>query len=291
MKTESKTPRIVVSGATGTIGSTLIHLLSQCGAQVIALSRKPPQNPFLQGIQWVQADLAKPTTLPPAFANAEALFLLTGNLPEMISLQRNAIAAAKNSGVKRVVKLSALGASLTADSLIGLRHALVEEELDRSGMEWTSLQPHAFMQNFISQANSIRQGIIASSVVDGKIPFIDTRDIAAVAAKILLHGGYSAQKLTLTGPRALTYRDVAQIFSEKLGYPIQYLPKTEEEVWAQLRSFGLPLGLTTSLMAFNAAWQEGKIPYEPTDNIRKVTAKAPKTLENFIDDYLEVWKK
>ena len=100
--------------------------------------------------------------LPGIFAGADRLFLLTGNAGDMVPLEKNAIAAAEESGVAHVVKLSALGASDHSKSVIGLWHYNVERALRATDLAWTILRPHVFMQNLLDQRDSIRgQGLLA----------------------------------------------------------------------------------------------------------------------------------
>ena len=100
---------ILVIGATGDIGSKVLHRLSEAGVQTRALSRTPSRGEALPYVEWVEADLADPETLPPAFDGVDRLFLLTGNVQSMAQLQKNAVDEAVAAGVGHVVKLSARG--------------------------------------------------------------------------------------------------------------------------------------------------------------------------------------
>lgn len=125
---------ILVTGATGTIGSMLLRRLSAAGIPTRALSRNPDSGEPLQHIEWVEADLADPETLPPVFEGVYRLFLLTGNDRSMTALQKNAIDVAAVSGVGHVVKLSARGAQPGSKSAIGRWHHAVETHLKESGL-------------------------------------------------------------------------------------------------------------------------------------------------------------
>ena len=118
------------------------------------------------------------------------------------------IEAARNAGVKHIVKLSAFGASDHSKAPICLWHYQVEKEMQASGMDWTILRPHHFMQNLLGQAEYIiDEGLVYSASGDGKIPYIDARDIAAVAAVTLTKPGHEGKKYVITGSEALSYRD------------------------------------------------------------------------------------
>src|SRR5690606_17893683 len=140
---------IVLTGATGTIGRELVRLLSAAGHPVRALSRRPPHAPADNGAEWIQVDMTDRAALAASLAGGTRLFLLTGNAEDMVRAQKNAVRAAVDAGVPVVVKLSALGASDHSRSVVGLWHFNVERELRASGLQWTVLRPHHFMQNFL----------------------------------------------------------------------------------------------------------------------------------------------
>src|SRR5262249_23316609 len=165
---------ILVFGATGTIGDELISILSSDGVSAIAVTRGPAPARLQPGIRWVRADLAAPESIEGLFSGVRSMFLLTGNHPDMARLQIAAIDAAARGGVEHVVKLSALGASDHSRLPIGRAHYEAEAALMASGMRWTILRPHVFMQNLLAQAPGIvHEGRIMGASGDGRIPFID----------------------------------------------------------------------------------------------------------------------
>src|SRR5438094_4734643 len=180
-------PPIVVTGSTGTIGSELVRLLAAAGADTRAIyhyadgaSRPPP-------VSFFRADLADPTQAEAALAGALSLFLLTGNEPGFLQVQRTVVEAAQRRGIRHLVKLSALGASDHSKSGIGRDHWAVEQAIQQSTVPWTILRPHAFMQNWLKDvAASVRtENTIYSPIGEGRVPFTDTPHIAAVDAQAL----------------------------------------------------------------------------------------------------------
>ncbi len=231
---------IAVTGATGTIGSGLVEELVARGRPVRALTRRAGEQPSRKGVDWVAADLADRSGLAEALDGCAALFLLTGNTGDMVRLQKNAIRAAKRAGVDRVVKLSALGATDHSRSVIGLWHHNVEWELRDSGLSWTILRPHHFMQNLLDPLIFDRAaGEIRSSAGDGAIPFIDTRDIGAVAARVLTESGHEDETYTLTGPDALSYGEATSILARVLDRPLEYRAESPDEAWRRRRNAGV----------------------------------------------------
>ena len=105
-----------------------------------------------------------------------------------------------------------------------------------AGVAWTILRPHHFMQNLLDATVFDRKaGRVYSASGDGRIPFIDTRDIAAAAVATLTEDGHEGAVYTLTGPEAISYRDVTQILSRLLDRPLAYVPESEAEAWQRLR--------------------------------------------------------
>src|SRR5207245_2867993 len=193
----------------------------------------------LRGLNWVQVDLAKPETLASLFAGCTKLCLLPGNVENASDLQLHAIAAAGQAGVAHVVKLSAFGASQHSNSVIGRMHHQIEKELQESGLAWTMLRPHHFMQNLLSQAdNIINDGVVYSSSGDGRIPFVDTRDIAAVAVVTLTEPGHTGKKYVITGGEALSYRQATDILGEAIGRPLRFVDEPVDEARARLTRGG-----------------------------------------------------
>src|SRR2546422_960669 len=129
---------ILVTGATGHIGSELVRLLSGNGASVRAVTRDPQRAQHLPGVDWVKGDLGEAGSLASLFRGADRMFLLTSNSEDMRTLQVNAIRAARAAGVAHVVKVSALGASDHSKSPIGRAHYEAESALQESGMAWRS---------------------------------------------------------------------------------------------------------------------------------------------------------
>lgn len=281
---------IIVTGATGNIGGELLRLLSEDGVDVKALSRNPPGDSPLPGVEWVAADLSDRAALTDVFSGAERLFLLTGNVGDMVRLQKNAIATARESGIQHIVKVSALGASDHSKSVIGVWHYNVERELRGIELDWTILRPHVFMQNLLDQRESIRAGgRVYSPSGEARIPMIDTRDVAAVAAAILTGSGHAGKRYTLTGPEPISHRRATEILSSHLGTPLTYLPESEKAAFTRLHDAGLPPWLIGAQLAL-AEYQRGGGGTEiVTDTVEEVTGRPPRTFQDFVRDFAEAF--
>lgn len=283
---------IVVTGATGTIGRRVLRLLSKQGVPARALSRDPSQGETLPHVEWEEVDLGEPDALPPVFEGANRLFLLTGNTRSMTRLQKNAIDAAAASGVEHVVKLSARGAYPGSKSAIGRWHHAVETHLKAAGPAWTMLRPHVFMQNLLGQASRIRrQGEIRAASGEGRIPFVDTRDIADVAARVLTEDGHDKETYVLTGGEAIDYHQVASAIGTAMRQDIEYVPESFDEARARLEEEGLPGWLIDSKLALAWYHRAGGETARTTRDIADVTGHPPRTIVQFAYDHREAFSR
>lgn len=279
---------ITVTGATGTIGAELVRILSAAGAPVRAVSRGSRELVSLPGVAWLQADLTEQRLLEPALAGTSRLFLLTDNQRGFGALQIAVLRAAGSLGVEHVVKLSALGASHHSNSWIAREHRQVEDALEATPMSWTMLRPHAFMQNWLGElAESARgRGVVESPIGEGRVPFIDTRDIAAVAVEALLHPeSHAGKKYFLTGREAVGYGDLAAVLAEETGRSIRYDPIAMDEARRRLEAQGMHADQIDALLAIAAYQKEGGPTAKVSDHVAKILGRPPRTIREFVRDH------
>ena len=139
------------------------------------------------GAEPVLGDLEEPESLPRAFEGVDDVWQLAPPGPRAPEHAMNTLWAARQAGAKRVVRMSAIGAAHDAPTRNGRLHALSDAELQASGLRWTILRPHFFMQNLLGLAPSIAEtGRFYFNLGSGRLGMGDARDIAAVAAAELL---------------------------------------------------------------------------------------------------------
>jgi len=173
------------------------------------------------------------------FAGCSKLFLLTGNSENAAELQRHALTAARQAGSLRWLKASAFWRVAHSNSMIGRMHYRIETELQESGLAWTMLRPHHFMQNLLGQAdNIIKDDVVYSSSGDGKIPFVDTRDIAGVAVVTLTHRGTPRRSTSSRGVKAISYRQATAILGQAIARPLRFIDEPFDEARARLTGAG-----------------------------------------------------
>ncbi len=280
---------ITVTGSTGTIGGELVRLLSEAGAAVRAVFRDPGKVRPLPGVAWVRADLRDARLREPVLAGTARLFLLSGNATGFGRVQIETLRAARELGVAHVVKLSALGASDHSNSAIAREHWEVEQALQSTEMSWTILRPHAFMQNWLGEvAEAVRaRGLIESPIGDGRVPFIDARDIAAVAAEALLHPeAHAGRRYFLTGGEAVGYADLAAAISESTGRPVSYRPISMEAARARMEAQGLSAYLIEAMLAIATYQKAGGPTSMVSDKVERILGRPPRTLRDFVRDHI-----
>ena len=288
---------IAVTGATGTIGSDLVRLLAERDERMRGLTRRPGAQAPVDGVEWVGAELADRDGLADALEGCDRLFLLTGNTEDMVRLQSNAMDVARDVGVGRIVKLSALGATDHSKSVIGLWHYNVERRLRDSGLPWTILRPHHFAQNLLRPLTFDRDaGVVRSASGDGAIPFIDTRDIAAVAAEVLVATGrneeaHDGEVYTLTGPEAISYGEATAIVGRVLGRELEYRAETPDEAWRRRRDAGQPVWLAAAQLAIAGYQRQGGPTARTTDTVQEITGRPARTVGQFARDHIEALRE
>jgi uncharacterized protein YbjT (DUF2867 family) len=272
----------LVIGASGQIGSTLADLLTAQGQTVRRATSRAATH-----AGEVTVHMGTGGGLAAALAGADQLFLMCPpGFANQHELLIPAIDAAKAAGVRKVLMLSAMGAH--ADDSIPLRRA--ELHLERSGLAWNVIRPNWFMQNFHTfWLHGIQtQGQIFLPVGDAKGSFIDTRDVAAVAAKLLSSDSFVNAAHDLTGSEAFDHHQVAAILSEAAGRPIGYTDIPEDAMRQGLLGAGLPADYAELLLVILGAFKAG-FAERTTDTVRRITGQAPIRLERYAQDFKAHW--
>jgi uncharacterized protein YbjT (DUF2867 family) len=281
---------ITVTGSTGAIGSELVRLLSNASVATRAVLRDWTKIRRLEHVVWLQADLRDETLLEPTLSGTTRLFLLSDNEPGFGAMQIAVIRAAERLGVAHVVKLSALGASDHSSSSIAREHWEVEQVLQNTGMSWTILRPHAFMQNWLGDvAESVRiEHTIYAPIDDGRVPFIDTRDIAAVASEVLLHPeAHVGRRYFLTGGEAVGYADLATALSTATGTTVTYRPISMDDARARAEQRGVSPPLIDAMLAIAAYQKAGGPTARTSDSVDRILGRPPRTIVDFARDYAD----
>ncbi|GAB3749967.1 NAD(P)H-binding protein [Microlunatus parietis] len=269
---------ILVAGATGTVGRSLVRALLDRGQQVRALTRDPATADLPAAVERVAGDLAAPSTLSDALQGVTAAHLIgfdgprgagggaaLGTGPELLRL-------AEQAGVTRV-------------TLLQNGHSGPMEDAVQTGpLPWTIIAPVGFMANARQWAPAVRAGEpIREPFGDSVGAIIHEDDIAAVAAAALIEEGHAAQTYLLSGPEALTVREQLRQLGEALGRTIEYVELTEAEAVAGWRDQGLDQESIDFFleMGRTTPW----VGRTPLPTVERVTGRPPRTFAQWAREH------
>lgn len=282
---------ILVTGATGNVGGPLAKLLHAQGQPLRAAVSSPQSARKLPdpALPWVVLNFEDPQTYAAAFAGVDRLFLMRP--PQMADVERSIkplIDYAVAAGVRHIVFLSLLGAEKNKV----VPHAKIEELLQRGPAAHTLLRAGFFMQNL---STTHRQDIVEHDDVfvpagNGRTAFVDTRDLAAVAALALTAPGHENKAYALTGSEAIDYNAVAAILSDVLGRPITYSNPSPLRFARRMRQREAPWAYIGVMTAIYMTTRFGMAATVHPD-LANLLGRAPIRFRQFAEDEAAVWAK
>jgi uncharacterized protein YbjT (DUF2867 family) len=243
---------------------------------------------FGADIALVPFDFENEKTFSEALEGVEKVFLLPPLLSNQLEVMNRFVDAAKRVGVRHIVKLSAIGIDDEAQPTAIKRHGANERHIRESGLAFTFLRPNSFMQNFITYFPPCN-GAIYLPWGNGMASFVDTRDIASVAAKALTSDGHGGRIYTLTGPATLGIAEVALILSEVTGREFKYVDVPEAAARDGMLQAGVPpwqVELVIELHAVNKQNRWSAV----TSDIEKVTGTPPTDFAQFARDHADKFR-
>jgi uncharacterized protein YbjT (DUF2867 family) len=279
---------ILVTGATGNTGRSLVQQLVSMGMRVRAVVRNRAKTGDIAaaGAEIAVADLSRPETLAPALIGIDKAYLMTAADPQQVMLHSNFIRAAKQAGVRHIVRHSVRGADPDSPVKLARWHAASEKELEDSGIAWTHLQPVYNMQNFLKFAATIQsRGAFYAPMKDAAVSIVDARDVAAVAAAVLVDNAHHQRNTYLiTGPEPLTFADAAAQLSAALGKPVQYVDIARENARKAMLQMGMPEWYIEDLLGFYDFYSTGA-GAAVSDVVARITGQQGRSFSQFAQDY------
>jgi len=280
---------IVVSGALGNVGSAVVQALSEREVAVRAADIAPDAltERFGPELDVARLDFGDAATFGPVLEGAKSVFLIRPPAISRVGPTLNRfIDAAVEAGVEHVVFSSVAG----AESNRIVPHHRVEKHLLQSGLAWTMLRPGFFSQNI---GSAYRQDIVEDDRIfipagEGKVAFIDARDIGDVAALALTEDGHRGQAYHLTGPEAMAIDEVAAVMSDVLGRTIRYEPASALGYFRHLRSQGLVVVQAVVQTILHVGLRKGDA--EPvTDTVERSLGRPGRTVREYVTDHAGTW--
>lgn len=276
---------ILVVGASGTVGSELTKLLNADGYKVRTTTSKQIHNSNEQ----VHINLATGEGIKDAFEGIDrAFFLSPPGYADQYALLSPLIQEAKRRSLKKVVLMTAMGVNANEHS--PFRRA--ELDLERSGLRFNIIRPNWFMQNFNTfWIHGIQtQDKILLPAGQAKVSFIDARDIAAVAFKLLVSDQFDGEAFDITGGEAITHADVAAAISKVAGRKIVYEEISPEAFVSGLIGAGLPKDYAELLGMLMGFLRDG-YGERRENSVKQVTGKNPRTIDQYANDFKKEFKK
>ncbi len=301
----------VVTGVGGYVGAqTARRLLERVPASQITVTSR--NDAVLaewraRGARACKADYNDKASLIEAFRDAEAVFIVSAmEVGEKRRAQhRNAVEAAKQAGVKRVVYTSFLGAGdPNIDSFEIADHRFTEKLILASGLGWNFMRNSQYGDAMAENqaAIAITTGKSIGNTGDGRVAFISRDDVAAVAAALLAGAGERNKAYDVTGPAAVSWRDVAAIITEVSGVPIEVVDLTDEQMYAMWDSLGVPREATGDFSRSPVPWcSDGMVSLARqirfgnlsavTNVVEELTGRKPKSLRDLMREKAPSWPK
>ena len=280
---------ILITGASGNVGKEVLKQVVVSGARVRAAfhsASKAATAP--SGVEIATLDYDQPETLLAALKGVDKVFVVTPRAQNLVALERQVVDAIKQAGGAHIVKLSAMGGRA---AMYLRQHTESEDYIKSSGMPYTFLRPNGFMQNLVnySATTIVSQNAFYGCQGEGKVSYIDLRDVAAVAVKALTEDGHEDMTYTLTGPRALANAELAQILSDDLGREIRYVDLPVEQFKQALLAAGRPEWSANGLIDLQQHYRSGDAS-TVTNDVEQLLRRKPRSFEQFSRDHVSVFQ-
>jgi uncharacterized protein YbjT (DUF2867 family) len=277
---------ILVTGATGRVGSTLVATLLRAGEPVRVLTRNSHKAATLHriGASVIVGDFAQLSTLKTALSGCDLLMSIPPNTLNQAEQEIQLFEVAKCAGVQHIVKLSTAKASSDSACHFFKQHAIAEEYLKQLGVAFTILKSNSFMQNFLWFTHEMKtKGTLSLPMKDASTAPVDIRDVADTACRILTKADYTEKTLSITGLEILSFKTIAKKLSAVTNQKIRYVNISADHFKRTLLQSGLQDWHAESVVtSWQVASQEPPI---VTDMITEIIGKRPIEFEQFIQDY------
>jgi uncharacterized protein YbjT (DUF2867 family) len=282
---------IVVTGATGQAGSEVARALTERGARVRAFvrDRGKARDKLGENVELAVGDLADPRSVRAALDGADALFLSCADDPRRVGWETSAIDAAVAAGVRRVVKLSAVGAEQGSPVAFWDWHGQVEQHLRASRTGWVIVRSSWYMSNLLASAPQVAgEGRLYAPAGQARIAMIDPRDVGAAAAAVLAGPGHEGQTCLLTGPDAITFTQVAAGLSAATASRIEFVDVPGDDALQAMIHGGMPAFAAEQVITMFGRLRQGAA-QQVTTTVQALTGRAPRDFASFARDHARLF--
>ncbi|NUP06956.1 MAG: SDR family oxidoreductase [Polyangiaceae bacterium] len=285
----SNNTKVLVTGAGGTVGSSLVAELRHLRPRLAFRSADKEARAKAEGHETIRLDYGSPASLDRAMDGIDAVFLLGSGGLGQEQAECAVVSAAKSAGVRKVVKLSVWSAPEEAYEIAKI-HRAIERFIERSGLAFTFLRPNGFMQNFSNHmAGSIKSGAFYQPAAEAAISHVDVRDIARAAAGALTTTRHEGKGFDLSGPEAISYARAAAVLSEVLGKDVRYVAVSDDAAKDAMISSGMPGFYADYLIDLNRHYRTGAgAAVSPA--IEELTGRAPTSFQSFVEAHVHAFR-
>jgi uncharacterized protein YbjT (DUF2867 family) len=278
---------VMIIGGTGTVGSATTNRLIDAGYHVKVMTRSVDKFDDLpENAAGVVGNMQIPETLEDAMEGVERLFLITPVAEDESEQGINAVNAAKEADVQRIVYMSV---PMPEESLVIPHFASkvpIIDAIKSTGIDYTILEPNNFMQNDFWFMQVIKEyGIYPQPIGSKGMNRVDIRDIADAAANALIQNGHSGRHYPLHGPDSLTGEDVAKVYSEVFGKEIKY-GGDDLDAWAEANKEFMPPSMIEDMVIMYTFFQKYgfNASIEDFEKQEKVLGHAPRNFKDFVSE-------
>ncbi len=278
---------VMVTGATGNVGSILVPILAaRQDCVVTAMTRDPVKNAdrFGPAVQLANGSFEDISTLRAAMPGVDTIILMAPPGPDCVQQNRAIIDAAIQSGVKKIVRISAIKAAKDGRTENTRLHGECDALLQESGLTYTILRPNYFMQNIFMSLETLKaDNCFYAGMGDGRLAMIDIRDVAESAVTAAMTDQFDGEVLEIGGPKSINFSEVAEILSDVTGRHISYIAVSPDDVRASLLQMGLGEWMAGLLAEYSAAYGDGWGDLV-TDNVDRLTGHPARNFREFTAD-------
>lgn len=280
--------KVLVTGATGNIASLVIPQLIEKGVSVRAFVRNVSKAEKWKkmGVEIVEGEFSSADQLNEATKGMDVVLSITPPSEDAFENASAITRAAKNNGVKHLIRISAIGAAADAPTENGKLHYKTDEDIKAAGIPYTILRPQFYMQNvFMSAPSIMEQGNMYWGMGEGKLGMIDIRDIADACVSLIVNGGHENKIYNPTGPASITFSEVAKMIAEGIESPVNYIAVPLEAVGDAIRKAGWGEWSAQMMMDYSKAYSNGWGDFINND-IETITGKKPRSFQNFFNEVM-----
>jgi uncharacterized protein YbjT (DUF2867 family) len=283
---------VLVTGATGNVGAGVVRELAPRDVRVRALVRDAAVAASrLPGVAAVVGDFEDSASLQRAMDGVATVLVSSRNHPRQAEHEIAVIDAAARAGVRRIVKVSSIGAEPGSSLAFWDAHGRSERHLWGAGVPAVVLRPNFYMTNVFGAADTIRaDGRIFAPAAGARIAMVDPRDVSAVAAITLTESGHEGRTYTLSGPAAIGYDDLAATLSWVTGDGVAFVDVPEAGARHGMVAAGMPEWFVDQMLTLFGKLREGAAA-EVTGTVQDLTGHPPRSFEGFARDHARMFER